>query len=48
MLQTRAIARAAVVEALSPDTIDLERFVQQWWEPETQAALHALVARLKK
>lgn len=48
MLQTRAIARAAVVEALSPDTIDLERFVQQWWEPETQAALNALVARLKK
>ena len=48
MLQTRAIARAAVVEALSPDVIDLERFVQQWWEPETQTALNALVAKLKK
>ncbi len=48
MLQTRAIARAAVVDALSPDAIDLERFVEQWWEPETQQALNALVAKLKK
>lgn len=48
MLQTRAIARAAVVEALSPEVVDMERFVDQWWEPETQAALTALVARLKK
>ena len=48
MLQTRGIARAAVVEALSPDVIDLERFVEQWWEPETQTALNALVARLRK
>jgi enoyl-CoA hydratase/carnithine racemase len=48
MLQTRAIARAAIVEALSPDLIQLERFVERWWEPETQAALKALVAKLKK
>jgi enoyl-CoA hydratase/carnithine racemase len=48
MLQTRGIARAAVVEALSADVIDLERFVEQWWEPETQTALNALVARLRK
>jgi enoyl-CoA hydratase/carnithine racemase len=48
MLQTRAIARQPVVEALSPQSIQLETFVQQWWEPDTQAALQALVAKLKK
>lgn len=48
MLQTRAISRASVVEALSPDFIRLETFVQQWWEPDTQAALHALVSKLRK
>lgn len=48
MLQTRAVARRAVVEALSPDVIHLEAFVDQWWEPETQTALNALVAKLKK
>ena len=48
MLQTRAISRQAVGEALSPDFIRLETFVQQWWEPDTQAALHALVAKLRK
>ncbi len=48
MLQTRAIARRAVVEALSPEYIQLETFVAQWWEPDTQAALQALVAKLKK
>lgn len=48
MLQTRAISRASVVEALSPDFIRLEMFVQQWWEPDTQAALQALVAKLRK
>ena len=48
MLKTRAIAREPVVEALSPEVIDLERVVEQWWEPETQAALNALVAKLKK
>ena len=48
MLKTRAIAREAVVEALSPDVIHLETFVEQWWEPETQTALNALVAKLKK
>ena len=48
MLQTRALSRRAVVEALSPDVIHLEAFVEQWWEPETQTALNALVAKLKK
>ena len=42
MLQTRAIAREDVVEAMSPESIDVEAFVDGWWEPDTQAALKAL------
>ena len=48
MRQTRRIARADLVEALQPEHIDLERFVEGWFEPETQAALHSLVAKLGK
>lgn len=48
LLQTRALARQAVVDALSPDIVQLERFVDRWWEPDTQTALRALVAKLKK
>lgn len=48
MLQTRAIARADLVEALEPRHIELERFIDAWQSPGTQAALHALVARLGK
>lgn len=48
MLQTRALAREDVVEAMSPESIDVEAFVDGWWEPDTQAALKALVAKLGK
>jgi enoyl-CoA hydratase/carnithine racemase len=48
MRDTRAIARADVVEALRPAHIDLDRFVASWNEPDTQAALRALVAKLGK
>lgn len=48
MLRTRAIAREDVIESMSPDMIQLERFVEAWSEPDTQAALKALVERLKK
>jgi enoyl-CoA hydratase/carnithine racemase len=48
MLQTRAIAREDVVEAMSPESIDVEAFVEGWWEPDTQVALKALVAKLGK
>ena len=48
MRYTRQIARAAVIEALQPQHIDLERFVNAWMQPGTQAALHAMVAKLKK
>lgn len=48
MLATRAIARRSVVEAMSPESISLEAFVDRWWEPDTQAALQALVAKLRK
>lgn len=48
MLATRAIARADVAAALAPELIELDRFVASWNEPDTQAALRALVARLGK
>lgn len=48
MLATRGLSRQAVVDALSPDVVRIETFVDAWWEPETQAALRALIAKLKK
>ena len=48
MLQTRAIARADMIEALQPHNIQLDRFIDAWYAPETQAALHTLVAKLGK
>jgi enoyl-CoA hydratase/carnithine racemase len=48
MLVTRAIARRGVIDAMSPDAIRLDEFVDRWSEPDTQAALKALIARLKK
>jgi enoyl-CoA hydratase/carnithine racemase len=48
MLQTRAIARQAVIDALSPEHVQLERFVDGWFQPDTQTALKALVAKLGK
>jgi enoyl-CoA hydratase/carnithine racemase len=48
MLDTRAIARADLVAALQPERIRLERFVEAWSAPDTQAGLRALVAKLGK
>lgn len=48
MLATRAIARADVVEALQPQHIQLDRFVDGWYSEGTQAALRALLAKLGK
>jgi enoyl-CoA hydratase/carnithine racemase len=49
MLATRALARADIVDALTdPDGIDLDGFLEAWNEPDTQDALKALVARLRK
>lgn len=48
MLQTRAIARADLVAALHADNIRMDRFLDGWYSPDTQSALQALVARLKK
>lgn len=48
MLRTRAIARAEVAQALRPELIGLDRFVDDWYAADTQQALHALVERLKK
>lgn len=48
MLQTRAIARADMVEALQPHHIQIDRFIDAWYAPDTQGALRALVAKLGK
>jgi enoyl-CoA hydratase/carnithine racemase len=48
VLATRAIARAEVVDALQPENIRLEHFVDAWSDPDTQAGLRALVAKLGK
>ena len=48
MLQTRAMARADLVAAVQPERIGLPRFIEGWFDPDTQAGLQALVARLRK
>lgn len=48
MLQTRAIARADMIEALQPHNIELDRFIEAWYAPDTQDALRALIAKLGK
>ena len=48
MLASRAIARADLVEALRPGFLELERFIAGWSDPDTQAALHALLAKIGK
>lgn len=48
MLETRAIARAEVIDALHPRRIELDRFVEAWHQPDTQQALRAVLARLGK
>ena len=48
MLQTRAIARADLVAALHADNIRMDRFIEGWYSPDTQAALQALVVKLRK
>lgn len=48
MLATRAIARADLIEALAPEHIQIERFLDAWYGADAQAALNALMARLGK
>ncbi|HEY4530480.1 MAG TPA: enoyl-CoA hydratase/isomerase family protein [Luteimonas sp.] len=48
VLRTRAIARADLVAALDPRHIDIGTFLDAWDDPDTQAGLRALVARLGK
>lgn len=48
MLRTRAMARADLVASIAdPAALDLGRFVEAWFEPETQSVLQGMVARLK-
>lgn len=48
MLRTRAIAREDLVAALMPERIRLTQFLDAWRDPDTQAGLRTLVAKLGK
>jgi enoyl-CoA hydratase/carnithine racemase len=48
MLDTRTMARADLVAALAPERIRLDRFIDAWFTPDTQAGLRALMVRLGK
>jgi len=48
MLETRRIARNSVIDSLREDRIDLQRFVAAWMQPDTQAGLRAMLARIGK
>ena len=48
VLETRRIARADAVDCLRDERIDLPRFVGAWMEPDTQAGLRAMLARIGK
>ena len=47
MLATRALARADLIDAVDPDTLPLDDFLDAYFQPEAQATLQQLVARLK-
>ena len=47
MLSTRALARADLIAAVDPDTLPLDDFIDAYFQPEAQATLQQLVARLK-
>lgn len=48
VLQTRAIARQDLVDAVQPGRIQLDRFIDAWYSADTQAGLRALMASLGK
>ncbi len=48
MLETRRLLRADLQQALSPQSMQLERCLESWRSDDTQQALRAMVARLGK
>lgn len=48
MLETRRIARREAIASIGPERIDLSRFVAGWSQPDTQAGLRAMLARIGK
>mgnify|MGYP001245960765 CR=1 FL=1 len=48
MLQTRRIARESAIDCLRDERIELAKFVSGWMQPDTQAALRAMLARIGK
>ena len=48
VLDTRQLARADLIAALQPERIDLQRFINAWKDPDTQAGLQSLLAKIGK
>lgn len=48
MLETRRLLRADLVDAVSPESMQLERCLQSWHSPDTQRALQEMIARIGK
>lgn len=48
MLETRRLLRADLVEAVSAESMQLERCLESWRSDDTQKALRAMVARIGK
>ena len=48
MLATRAVARADLATALAPEHFGLAQRIDDWYQPDTQAGLRALLQRLGK
>ena len=48
MLETRRLLRTDLQDALSPESMQLERCLQSWRSQDTQQALRAMVARIGK
>ncbi|AXA84327.1 enoyl-CoA hydratase/isomerase family protein [Lysobacter oculi] len=48
MLTTRAMGRADLVRALSPEHLDIDQPLRDWLHPDTQQGLRALLAKLGK
>lgn len=48
VLETRRIARRDAVAAMQSERIDLPQFVDAWMQPDTQAGLRAMLARIGK
>ncbi|MDH5824160.1 enoyl-CoA hydratase/isomerase family protein [Luteimonas sp. RD2P54] len=48
MLATRRLAREDLVDALTDESLQLDHFLREWHDPDTQQALREMLARIGK